>query len=196
MRSIYTYPTLLLTLFTSPALGQEIIIDPLRSEPRILKYHTPSKQHKSVSLPQQLDENVGGANYGMVKRRMRYGTYYFDYKFDIPTLMPAKPKNDSAIAHLKGFMAPDTLRHLVICIDPESKWNSDKSTPVETFLNKYVGPHILKPEDLISYQMRNPVKPPVYRKPIAQIYYLKKSRREQIADSLNSFLKNKGKSNN
>jgi len=137
-----------------------------------------------------------GTSYGIIKRRMRYGTYYFDYKFDIPTLMPAKPKNDSAIAHLKGFMAPDTLRHLVIVIDQESKWNSYKCSPVETFLNKFVGPHILKPEDLISYQMRNPVKPPAYRKSLTQIYYLKKSRREQIADSLNSFLKNKGKSNN
>ena len=173
--------TALLTLGSFSLFAQERIVDTLKNRPRILNLDKMVKSSSSISLPKRLDVEVAGASYGVIRKRPRYGTYYFDYKFDIPVDY-TKAKRDSAI--MKGFIVPDTLQHLVHIPDPDSKWKYYKNTPAEEFVEKIIAPHVLKYDQLIYVQMRNPVKIPEYRKPIFQVYRYKRTRQEEIEDSV------------
>jgi hypothetical protein len=173
--------TALLTLVPISLLAQERIVDTLRNNPKIIKDRKMVKPTCTVKFPEELSSEVVGASHGVVRARPRYGTYYFDYKFDIPVEY-IEPKKDSAI--MKGFIVPDTLQHLVHIPDPNSKWKSYKNTPTENFIERFIQPHALKYDQLIYVQMQNPVKVPEYRKPISQVYLIQKTRQEQIEDSI------------
>jgi hypothetical protein len=173
--------TALLALGPFSLLAQERVIDTLKCKPHILKHEKQAKQSFTVSFPERLDDEVVGASYGVIRKRLRYGTYYFDYKFDIPVEY-SKPKKDSAI--MKGFIAPDTLQHLVVIPDTDEKWRHHKNTPAEDFVERVIAPHVLKYDQLIFVQMRNPVQVPEYRRPISQVYRIKKTRKEEIEDSI------------
>lgn len=173
--------TALLTLGSFSLFAQERIVDTLKNRPHILKIEKMVKSSSPISFPKRLDVEVIGSSYGAIRKRPRYGTYYFDYKFDIPVEY-IKPKKDSAI--MKGFIAPDTLQHLVINPDPDAKWKHYKNTPAEDFIDRVITPHVLKYDQLIYVQMRNPVKVSEYRKPLSQVYLVRKTRQEQIEDSI------------
>lgn len=180
----------LLTFASFSLFAQERVVDTLKSRPKTLKYEKMVMPNSTVSFPKELDIDVTGASYGVVRSRPRYGTYYFDYKFDIPVDY-TKPKKDSAI--MKGFIVPDTLQHLVHITDPDAKWKYYKNTPAEDFVERVIAPHVLKYDQMIFVQMRNPVKVPEYRKPISQVYRIRKTRIEEIEDSLEIVRRNRVK---
>lgn len=185
--------TALLALGPFSLFAQERVIDTLKNRPHILKLEKMLKTSSTISLPERLDAEVTGSSYGTIRKRLRYGTYYFDYKFDIPVDY-IKPKKDSAI--MKGFVVPDTLQHLVINPDPDDRWKHYKNTPAEDFIDRVITPHVLKYDQLIYVQMRNPVKVPEYRKPISQVYLVGKTRQEQIEDSIEYAKRMRGKVKN
>ncbi|WP_320054385.1 hypothetical protein [uncultured Acetobacteroides sp.] len=173
--------TALLTLGPFSLFAQEGIVDTLKNRPHILKQDKIVKSSTTINFPKRLDVEVIGSSYGAIRRRPRYGTYYFDYKFDIP-LDYVKPKKDSAI--MAGFIVPDTLQDPVTRLEIYGRKKRYKNTPAEDFIERNIVPHVLSYDQLIYVQMRNPVKVPEYRKPLSQVYLVQKTRQEQIEDSI------------
>lgn len=165
-------------IFTEPDSVKTTIIKPLpNTSPKLIR--TPADR-----LKKNFDIGLGKKT---TSRPVRYGNFYFDYKFDIPMEYYPSTSADSMNSHLNGFIVLDTISPIPLPCRAVNK--QPKPTEAYKVLDK-IGKRFLKYEDIIFVQIRNPVKQPAKQK-LIQMRYSKPAMLElSIQDSIDLQIEN------
>lgn len=178
----YTGTCTVLVLFSFSAMAQERIVDTIRNRTRILHIDKMGRKEMTINHPKELKEDFMEMTTGRSVKKPRYGTFYFDYKFDIPVEV-SKIKAIDTIS-LKGFFVLDTIKMKSLHRERDPLMDTVSADILTNFTEKTLKQFWLAPENTILYQQKNPVTVPALRKRMSQHLVIPRTRYEIVEDSV------------